>query len=155
MLTNGVTKGVTLSALRGCGITPGTSAQKVVIVNGSPEILELIETALDAGRYDIVFVESNEHAYSQIKRVQPNLVILCVRIDDMDGFQVLSMLKLDDETRGIPVLTYTNEQEGSDAGGEIAEFSDTEMFAPKSADPDALTPTRPWPTFAPCYSPGR
>ena len=62
-------------------------------------MLDLLETVLDAGHYDVVFVESSEHAYSQIKRVQPNLVILCVRIDDADGFQVLSMLKLDEETR--------------------------------------------------------
>ena len=128
MLTNGVTTGVTLPAPRGSEIAPGTGAQKVVIVNGSPEILELIETALDAGRYDIVFVESTEHAYSQIKRVQPNLVILCVRIEDMDGFQVLSMLKLDEETRDIPVLTYTNEHEGQDADEEIPDLSDGEMF---------------------------
>lgn len=133
MLTNGVTTGATLSARRGSGITPGTVAQKVVIVNGGPEILELLETALDSGRYDIVFVESNEQAYSQIKRVQPNLVILCVRIDDMDGFQVLSMLKLDEETRGIPVLTYTNEYEGHDADEEIQELSDGERFTPKPA----------------------
>jgi PleD family two-component response regulator len=133
MLTNGVTTGVTLSALRGSEIAPGTGAQKVVIVNGSPEILELIETALDAGRYDIVFVESTEHAYSQIKRVQPNLVILCVRIEDMDGFQVLSMLKLDEETRGIPVLTYTNEHEGRNADEEIPDLSDGEMFTLKPA----------------------
>src|ERR1700751_2525883 len=87
------------------------TAQKVVIVNGSPEMLQLLESVLDAGHYDVVFVESNEHAYSQIKRVQPNLVILCVCIDDIDGFQVLSMLKLDAETRDIPVLTYTTEYE--------------------------------------------
>src|ERR1700682_4706289 len=86
-----------------------TAAQKVVIVNGSAEILALLDTVLDAGHYDVVFVESSEHAYSQIKRVQPNLVILCVRIDDGDGLQVLSMLTLDDETRAIPVLTYTCE----------------------------------------------
>lgn len=133
MLTNGVTKGVTLPALRGGEIMSGTGAQKVVIVNGSPEILELIETALDAGRYDIVFVESTEHAYSQIKRVQPNLVILCVRIQDMDGFQVLSMLKLDEETRDIPVLTYTSEHEGQEADDEIPELSDGEMFTVKPA----------------------
>jgi PleD family two-component response regulator len=96
-------------------------------------MLVLLEMALDAGRYDVVFVESNEHAYSQIKRVQPNLVILCVRIEDMDGFQVLSMLKLDDETRGIPVLTYTNEHEGQDADGDVADFSDGEMFTPRPA----------------------
>src|SRR2546422_9239423 len=109
------------------------AAQKVVIVNGSTEILELVETVLEAGHYDIVFVESSEHAYSQIKRVQPNLVILCVRIEDLDGFQVLSMLKLDDETRTIPVLTYTTEYEGQDSEDEIVEPSDAEMFAPKPA----------------------
>ena len=83
-------------------VLPGTATQKVVIVNGSAEILELLETVLDAGHYDVVFVESSQHAYSQIKRVQPNLVILCVRIDDAEGFQVLSMLKLDAGHQGHP-----------------------------------------------------
>jgi PleD family two-component response regulator len=87
------------------------AVQKVVIINGNAAILDMVETALDAGHYDVVFVESSRHAYSQIKRVQPNLVILCLNVDDMDGFQVLSMLKLDDDTRSIPVLTYTTQQE--------------------------------------------
>src|SRR4051812_19367550 len=69
-----------------------SAAQKVVIVNGSSEMLDVLETVLDAGHYDVVFVESSQHAYSQIKRVQPNLVVLCVRIDDAEGFHVLSML---------------------------------------------------------------
>src|SRR6476469_6360171 len=105
------------------------TAQKVVIVNGSAEILELLETVLDAGNYDVVFVESNAHAYSQIKRVQPNLVILCLRIGDLDGFQVLSMLKLDEETRGIPVLTYTTEYEGQESEEEETRDSDSSLFA--------------------------
>ena len=108
-------------------------AQKVVIVNGSTEILELFETVLEAGHYDVVFVESREHAYSQIKRVHPHLVILCVRIEDRDSFQLLSMLKLDEETRRIPVLTYTTEYEGQETEEEVAEPSDTETFAPKHA----------------------
>jgi CheY-like chemotaxis protein len=110
-----------------------TTAQKVVIVNGSPEMLEMLETVLDAGHYDVVFVESSEHAYSQIKRVQPNLVILCVRIDDGEGLQVLSMLKLDDDTRAIPVLTYTCESRDEEAEEEYAEPSDAELFPPAKA----------------------
>src|SRR5207237_5229543 len=102
--------------VRAASATPGPSTtHKGVIVNGSAEILELLETVLEAGHYDVVFVESSDHAYSQIKRVKPNLVILCVRIEDLDGFQVLSMLKLDDETRSIPVLTYTNDYEGHES----------------------------------------
>jgi PleD family two-component response regulator len=110
-----------------------TAAQKVVIVNGSSQILELLETVLDAGRYDVVFVESSQHAYSQIKRVQPNLVILCVQVDDPAGFQVLSMLKLDPDTREIPILTYTTEYESSEEEDETAEAAETEMFAAKPA----------------------
>jgi len=110
-----------------------TATQKVVIVNGSTEILELLETVLDAGHYDVVFVESSARAYSQIKRVQPNLVILCVRIEDVNGLQVLSMLKLDEDTREIPVLTYTTEYEGQESKEEAAEPSDVEMFTPRPA----------------------
>ena len=83
--------------------------QKVVVVNGTSEILELFESVLEAGRYDMVFVESSAHAYTRIKGVQPNLVILCMRLDDADAFNLLSMLKLDDETRRIPIVTYAQE----------------------------------------------
>jgi CheY-like chemotaxis protein len=83
----------------------------VVVVNGSPEILEMLETVLDAGRYDMVFVESSARAYSRVRHVQPDLVIVCMRIDDVEVFQLLSMLKLDAETRRIPVVTYTTNLE--------------------------------------------
>src|SRR5204863_9266357 len=112
-------------------MTSTTSTQKVVIVNGSAEILELLETVLDAGHYDVVFVESSQHAYSEIKRVQPNLVILCVRIEDADGLQVLSMLKLDEETRTIAVVTYTTEGDSDEADEEIPERSDSAICVSK------------------------
>ncbi len=108
--------------------------QKVVIVNDSPEILEQLETVLEAGHYDVVFVESNQHAYSQVKRVQPDLVILCMRIDDMEGFQVLSMLKLDRDTRDIPVLTYTTDYDGQEAEQEAPDVADTAMFTARAAE---------------------
>lgn len=97
---------------------PGRATQKVVVVNGSNEILELLESVLDAGHYNVVFVAETEHAYSQIKQARPNLIILCVAIDDPVGFHVLSMLKLDEETAEIPVLTYTNEFDGEDTDRE-------------------------------------
>ena len=66
--------------------------QKVVVVNGSTDVLGMLETVLDAGRYDMVFVESGEYAYSQIRKVHPNLVILCTRIVHLGGCQLLRML---------------------------------------------------------------
>src|SRR5215207_10051957 len=106
-----------------------TPIQKVVVVNGSTEVLGMLETVLDAGRYDMVFVESSEHAYSQIKKVSPNLVILCTRIERLEGFQLLTMLKLDAQTRDIPVLTCTTEYEGQDFDTAVSQFADDEEEA--------------------------
>ena len=111
-----------------------TPVQKVVVVNGNTEVLGMLETVLDAGRYDMVFVESGEHAYSQVKKVLPNLVILCTRIEQLDGFQLLTMLKLDPETRDIPVLTYTTECEGQDFDAAISQLAEEE---------EEVFPTRP------------
>ena len=108
--------------------------QKVVVVNGNTEVLGMLETVLDAGRYDMVFVESNDHAYSQIRKVLPNLVILCTRIEELDGFQLLTMLKLDAETKDIPILTYTTEYEGQDFDSAISQLAEEE---------DELLPARP------------
>jgi CheY-like chemotaxis protein len=104
------------------------AVQNVVIVNGNAAVLDMVETALDAGHYDVVFVENSRHAYSQIKRVLPNLVILCLHVDDIDGFQVLSMLKLDEDTRSIPVLTYTTQVEQPNDEEEAGEPSDSETI---------------------------
>ena len=85
--------------------------QKVVIVNGTTDLLDTVQPVLTAGHYDVVFVESNARAYSHIKREQPSLIILCLDMREREGFQVLSMLKLDDDTRAIPLLTCLSEYE--------------------------------------------
>jgi CheY-like chemotaxis protein len=88
-----------------------SASQQVVVVSKQSQLNGLLETVLDAGQYDVVFVESTEHAYSHIKRLTPHLIIVCLDIDDLDGFQVLSMLKLDDDTKCIPVVTCTVQQD--------------------------------------------
>jgi CheY-like chemotaxis protein len=85
--------------------------QKVVIVNGTTDLLDMVQPVLTAGHYDVVFVESNAHAYSHIKRERPALIILCLDMNEREGFHVLSMLKLDQDTRAIPLMTCLSEYE--------------------------------------------
>ena len=105
---------------------PVTQVQKVVVVDGNAEVLNMLEAVLDAGRYDMVFVESSNNAYTQIKKVIPNLVIVCARIEHLEAFQLLTMLKLDPDTSDIPVLTYTTEYEGQDLEGVISQMAEEE-----------------------------
>ena len=94
------------------------TSQQVVVVSKQSQLNGLLETVLDAGQYDIVFVESTERAYSHIKRLTPHLIIVCLDIDDLDGFQVLSMLKLDTETKDIPLVTCTSSQDDEETTDE-------------------------------------
>ncbi len=103
--------------------------QKVVVVNGAPDVLELLESVLDGGRYDLLFADASSHAYSLIAREQPHLVVLCTSIDRSDGFQLLSMLKLDPRTRDIPVVTYTTESEEDDDVSELLTDGDEDGLA--------------------------
>jgi CheY-like chemotaxis protein len=88
------------------------AATRVVLVGGGPEVLEYAEPLLPRGMYEVDFVETYEGPYGAIRAQRPDLIVLCLRIEDEDGFQLLSMLRLDPATRSIPVLTYTTEFEG-------------------------------------------
>jgi CheY-like chemotaxis protein len=107
-----------------------STSQQVVVVSKQSQLNGLLETVLDAGQYDVVFVESTEHAYSHIKRLTPHLIIVCLDIDDLDGFQVLSMLKLDVDTKGIPLVTCTVSQDDEATQDEMLDPPDDVFSQP-------------------------
>jgi DNA-binding response OmpR family regulator len=111
-------------------MTVRSTSQQVVVVSKQSQLNGLLETVLDAGQYDVVFVESTEHAYSHIKRLTPHLIIVCLDIDDLDGFQVLSMLKLDADTKGIPVVTCTIQQDDEETRDESVDPPDDVFYQP-------------------------
>ena len=57
---------------------------------------------LAAVHADVVFIESIDRAYAQVKRVAPQIVVLCLSMDDVDGCRLLSLLKLDEEHLTFP-----------------------------------------------------
>jgi CheY-like chemotaxis protein len=108
---------------------PSTLAvRKMAIVNGDPDVLELLQPVIDTEEYAVIFVDSARQAYSDIKRLQPNIIILCVDLNDSSSFQVLSMLKLDAETRRIPLVTFTSSLGFRNEGHECDERPDPDVF---------------------------
>jgi response regulator RpfG family c-di-GMP phosphodiesterase len=112
--------------------TAAPRAHTVVVVNGTQDMLEALDTVLEPGHYDVVIADSTNDAYSLIKRVKPHLVLVGLRVDDSDGYQVLSMLKLDPETRHIRVVTCTGADDPEETPGGLAETLE-EAFSNKPA----------------------
>lgn len=84
----------------------------VMVVGGGPDVLPRIEPLLPAGGYEVEFVGFDQEPYGCVTDDTPDLLVVCLRIEDAAGFQFLSMLQMDPATRHLPVLTYTTEAEG-------------------------------------------
>jgi len=83
----------------------GRQLRTVAVVARNPRV-NLLDAVLGAGNYDVVFIESIDRAYSQIRQSAPQVVVLCLDVDDAAGFEILTMLRLDSTTSEIPIITY-------------------------------------------------
>ena len=77
----------------------------LLVVEDIPNILELIETTLKfKGEYRVVTAHNGEEAFDAIKQERPSLVITDILMPKVDGFNLVHRLRLDPETRNIPVI---------------------------------------------------
>jgi DNA-binding response OmpR family regulator len=76
----------------------------IVVINDSPELLELAELLLREEEYDVKVGLLGTGALELIRTTRPDLVILDVRLPDVSGWDVLQALKLDPQTSAIPIL---------------------------------------------------
>jgi len=81
--------------------------RSVVAVSDDQERVALLDALMaDTNDYDVIVLESIACGYSRIKQVTPELVVVCLGIDDGAAWQLLSMLAMDGDTAAIPVLTW-------------------------------------------------
>lgn len=85
--------------------------QLAVFVGGGPESLAVVEPVLDGRAYDVEFVASDDEPYATIAALKPDIVVVSLGLEELAGFQLLTMLRLDRETAGIPVLSYVRDDE--------------------------------------------
>ena len=79
--------------------------RSVVAVSGDPQRPELEALLFGVNDCDVVFVESMADAYSRIKQVTPDMIVVLSEIDDVAACQLLSMLKVDGNLTRTLVLT--------------------------------------------------
>ena len=83
----------------------------VLVVDDEPINRNLLGYML-GNDYDIVFAENGKEAWDTVceRRTELSLILLDLLMPEMDGFQVLELLKADDELRRIPVIVSTSEK---------------------------------------------
>jgi putative two-component system response regulator len=75
----------------------------VLVVDDSEANLKLLTMALD-GAADIMVASNGREALEAVAMERPDLIVLDIRMPEMDGYQVCTALKRDPHTRDIPVI---------------------------------------------------
>jgi CheY-like chemotaxis protein len=76
----------------------------ILIVEDVPNVLELLEVTLRFKGYAVLTARNGEEALEVISRQRPVLIITDILMPKLDGYAFVQKLRLNPETRGIPVV---------------------------------------------------
>ena len=80
--------------------------KKIAIVEDSPDNRELVRYIL-AEDYDVIEYDSGRHALEGIEKIRPDLVLLDISLPQMNGPEILALMRADRELAALPVIALT------------------------------------------------
>ena len=82
----------------------------IMVVDDSPFIVDVFVTMLERGGYRTVAAYGGEECLEILKTVTPDLILLDIMMEPMDGWETLERIKENPQTKEIPVLMLTAKQ---------------------------------------------
>ena len=88
--------------------------RKILVVDDEDDILHFLELVLREKGYDVATASGGHEALTKAQLEQPNLILLDIMMPQMDGWEVLKLLRVDEETADIPVAMLSARTEAKD-----------------------------------------
>jgi DNA-binding response OmpR family regulator len=79
----------------------------LLLVEDDPDILKLLNTTLTYSGYRVVTARNGKEGLEAMRKERPAIVITDIMMPKLDGFGLVHRLRLDPETRDIPVVFIT------------------------------------------------
>lgn len=90
------------------------SAYKILVVDDEPDVLRMLEVALGRRGHQVLTAAMGMEGLVIAEGERPDLVLLDIMMEGMDGWEVLKLLKLDPATHDIPVVMLSARSEPRD-----------------------------------------
>ncbi|MCC6569141.1 MAG: response regulator [Anaerolineales bacterium] len=87
---------------------------KILIVEDDLDIAEMLNAYFRVQGYEVFTVNWGEDGVRAAQTVLPNLIILDIRLPDIDGFEVARRVREDRRTNEIPIIFLTEKRDRSD-----------------------------------------
>lgn len=91
-----------------------TKKKTILFVEDEQSLQQLLGNRLREEGFEVKSALDGEIGLELARKEQPNLILLDLILPKKDGFQVLSELKADQNTKDIPVIVLTNLETGTD-----------------------------------------
>lgn len=88
--------------------------KKILVIEDNKDLLLIIGDSFASKGFEIIKTPYGKEGFELAKAEKPDAIILDILLDDIDGFEVLTMLREDPETHLIPIIIYTNLQSTTD-----------------------------------------
>ena len=81
---------------------------KILIVEDDSLMSRMYQKIFTFEGYEVEMAADGEEGFEKAKTLKPTIMLLDVMMPRMNGLQALEKLKLDPETKAIPVIMLTN-----------------------------------------------
>jgi DNA-binding response OmpR family regulator len=87
---------------------------KILVVEDDLDVAEMLNAYFRVQGYEVFTVNWGEDGVRACQTVNPDLVVLDIRLPDIDGYEVARRLRLDRRTQDIPIIFLTEKRERID-----------------------------------------
>ncbi|MFH1225833.1 MAG: response regulator [bacterium] len=83
---------------------------KIVFIEDDEVTVRMYGLRFEAAGVPMLVALTGQAGLDLVKKEKPGLVLLDIKLPDMDGFEVLKKLKASPQTKDIPVIVFSNIQ---------------------------------------------
>ena len=91
-------------------------SKRVMIVDDDKIFLNELKELLESSGYETIVISDSTQAFGMAQRKKPNVILLDMRMDGMNGYQVTMKLKQSPDTSHIPIIAMTGYSSEEDFG---------------------------------------
>lgn len=93
----------------------------ILLIEDDPVLIEMYQLKFRLSKLNLQVATGGYQGLDMVKKVAPDLVLLDIRMDDLDGFEVLKRMKADPAVHDIPVYLLTNmgEKDAAERGKQL------------------------------------
>jgi two-component system alkaline phosphatase synthesis response regulator PhoP len=89
-------------------------ARRILVVDDDPEIVRLLRAYLEQAGYQILVAYDGDTALHILRRERPDLVLLDVMMPGRDGWDLLRIVRADEDLKATPIIMLTARVEDHD-----------------------------------------